>query len=179
MEQSKIDKLNSIIPEYNQYKQCQLQKDIESVLDCGNVKAFEYGKSHCNLISFWVCNVADGKTDMSYADFFGELIEKKYCQPNGNLLIKKDQLCKDVFGFDFEIKKFQDFEDVLNPFRLNDKKFYQMRIMNSSHLMSCYIQYVDGKPTLMLSDTNDRGVGVKAEGKKRIDNKYFSWLLEI
>ena len=179
MENEKIEKLNSIISNYNQYKQCQLQLDIDAVLHCGNVKAFDFGKSHCNLISFWVCNVASDKTDMSYADFFGTLIKKDWCEPNGKLLIGKDRVCKDIFDYYFEIKYFQDFEDVLNPFRLDVNKFYQMRIINTSHFMSCYVQNVDGKPTLMLSDTNDRGIGVKAEGQKRIDNKCFSWLLEI
>jgi hypothetical protein len=179
MEQSKIDKLNTIIPEYNQYKQCQLQIDIDSVLDCGNVRAFNLGKSHCNLISFWACNVAAGKTDISYVDFFGKLIKNSLCEPNGKLLINKELLCRDIFGFDFTIKYFQDFEDVLNPFRLDMNKFYQMRIINTSHFISCYIELEDKKPVMMLSDTNDRGIGVKAEGCKRINPKYFSWLLEI
>lgn len=175
MNQDKIDKLNSIIPRYNQYTQSQLQIDIDTVLDCGNVKAFDYGKSHCNLISFWACNVASGKTDMAYSYFFKSLIDKKYCQPDGTLLIKKDQLCKEIFNYDFEIKYFQDFKDVLDPINLDSEKFYQMRIINTSHFISTYVQ--DGK--LYLSDTNDRGIGVLAVGKKRIDKNYFSWLLEI
>jgi len=175
MQQDKIDKLNSIIAKYNQYEPSELQKDIITILDYGSKEAFKLGKSHCNLISFWALNVASNKTDMAYSYFFKTLIDKKYCEPNGNLLITKDVLCKEVFDYEMELKYFKNFDDVIDPFRLDENKFYQMRIINSSHFMSCYIQ--DGK--LYLSDTNDRGIGVTAVGKKRIAREYFSWLLEI
>lgn len=173
--EEKIKILNDIVSRYNQYKPSELQKDIEAVLDCGNVKAFEYGKMHCNMVSFWALNVASGITDITYADFFYQCLKKKYCESNGKILVQKTYLSKKIFDYEFEVIQFKDFEDVLNPFRLNPEKLYQMRIVNSSHFMSCYLQ----DNILMLSDTSKRGIGVIAARASRVNAEDFAWLLQI
>lgn len=175
MNKDKINILNEIISNYNQYKPSHLQDDIDAVLKCGITEATQLGKSHCNLISFWAMNYADGKTDLSYRNFFQKSYEKKLVEENGNMLITKDKLCPIVFGFDFKLKYSHNFEDVLNPILLNPDKFYQMRILDRSHFMSCYID----KGVLMISDTSSRGIGVSAKTAKRIDKVHFAWLMEI
>ena len=173
--EDKIEKLNSIITEYNQYKESQLQIDIDKVLKCGNVKAYDIGLKYCNLISFWALNVASGKTEMTFEEFLRTCLKKKQCDETGNIIVQKTELCKKIFKYDFEIVQFKEFEDVLNPIRLNPDKLYQMRILNGSHFMSCYIQ--DG--ILMLSDTSKRGIGVIAARASRVNKDDFAWLMEI
>ena len=173
--EEKIAILNDIVSRYNQYKPSELQKDIDAVLECGSAEATKKSKSHCNLVSFWALNVASGITDLTYADFFYQCLKKKYCQSNGNILVQKTFLSKKIFDFEFEVIQFKDYEDVLNPEKLNPEKLYQMRIINGSHFMSCYLQ--DG--VLMLSDTSKRGIGVIAAKASRVDADHFAWILQI
>ena len=171
----KIEKLNSIVSRYNQYKESDLQIDIMSVLKCDYDEASRLGRSHCNLVSFWALNFASGITDLSYEDFFRKCLKKKQCQENGNIIVYKTELCTKIFNYDFKITQFKDFAEVLSPESLNPDKLYQMRIINGSHFMSCYLE--DG--ILKLSDTSSRGIGVIAARASRVNEDHFAWLLQI
>jgi hypothetical protein len=149
---------------------------IESVLSCTSKKAIEIVRTHCNLISFWMGIYVQGYITMQYEEFFKLLLEKGYVKESGFFVIAKDIIMKKLFNVDFNLIYYEDFEDVINPFRLNKDSLYQMKLDDPMHFIICD---VDPQELTLIYDTGRRGCGVPAVGANRINNKYFKWLLEI
>ena len=170
------DKLKQIIKRYNQNEKSQLFTDIKSVLNCDDKTAEKHQKSHCNLLSFWAGIKVQGYTDIEYADFFKLMLDHDFCRDDGFINISKDAIMEDLFGVDFDIEYVKDFEDVINPFRLDKESLYQMKLENSMHFMICG---VDDHNIMLIYDTGSRGVGVPAIGTKRVDENHFKWLMRI
>ena len=170
------DKLKQIIKRYNQNERSQLFDDIKSVLNCDDKTAEKYALSHCNVLSFWAGIKVQGYTDIEYAEFFKLMLDHEFVTPSGFFSVNKDKIMDDLFGVDFDLEYIKDFEDVINPFRLDKESLYQMKLENSMHFIICG---VDDHNIMLIYDSGSRGVGVPAIGAARINEKYFKWLLKI
>ncbi len=166
--------LKQIISEYNQFTWSRLHDDIKSVLNCTDKEAKEKALTACNMVSFWAGIKVQGYTDIEYADFFAKMLNQDFCEENGNIIETKDKVMKRLFNINFDILYFEDFEDVINPFRLDKDSLYQMKLVNSMHFIICSVDKL-----MLIYDTGKRGVGVPAVGANRINEKYFKWLMEI
>jgi len=176
MEEKKIILLKDLISSHLQFDDNSLAlKAIMYVLNCSKNVARDFLKTHCNLISFWAGIKVQGYTDIEYADFFTQMLNQGFCEENGNITETKDKIMKRLFNADFGILYFEDFEDVINPFRLNKDSLYQMKIVNSMHFIICSVE----NNLMLIYDSGKRGIGVPAIGAKRINETYFKWLLEI
>jgi hypothetical protein len=170
------DKLKSIIKLYNQFEKTDLFNDIKAVLNCDDKTAAKYATSHCNMLSFWAGIKVQGYTDIEYKDFFKLMLDHEFSTESGFFNVGKDKVMEDLFGVDFDLEYVKDFEDVINPFRLDKDSVYQMKLDNSMHFMDCE---VDEHNILLVYDSGNRGVGVPAIGADRINEKFFKWMLRI
>lgn len=189
MSPDRIEILNDIIKDYNQFTRSKLHEDIISVLGCTKSEADDLAKTHCNMVSFWACCVASGKTGRNYMEFFWLCLEtdievkpesgkpyiSKGCNREGKILVGKEFLCPAIFGFEFNPVWYENYSYVKNPSKLDPDCFYQLKIQKTDHYMACYIE----NGILKLSDTNNRGIGIPAIKGKRVDQAHFKWLLKI
>lgn len=181
--------LNTIVANYFQFQKqhpgqhSALFDDIKLVLKCTQSQAEAFASTHCNMLSFWALNYAQGKTDMGYADFFENMLENNFCNKEGFIKVGKDPehskeiICDEIFGFQFKLVYFEDYEDVVNPGkRLNEKKGYQLKMKGDTsgfHFISCYID----SGVLKGADSSYRGTPFDLV--KKINSKNFIWLLEV
>lgn len=182
MKKSKIIILNQLVEAYPQFKEISLVYSVISkVLNCSLEKAKVIAKTHCNLLSFWFILKVTARFDGSYHDFYKWMLEENNCNDKGyfkgdeNGNDNKHNILRDLKIEDVTLEKFSDFEDVLNPLRLNPDKFYQIKIKADTsgfHFMTAYVF----ENELYISDTSYRGIGVKALEFITIDN--FLWLKE-
>ena len=174
MDKQKINKLNNIIKDYNQFIYSHLIEDIQSVLFCNRKQAFDFADSHCNPISLYALLYADDKIDISYKQFFRNLLDADFVRKNGFIKVLKEEIYSYYnIPFNNPLTFFEDYEDLINPsLRLNPNKFYQLKI--KGHYMACY---VDDNNELRLSDTSTRGINKRA--KDFVKQSQFKWLLEI
>jgi len=170
------DKLKQIIKRYNQFEKTDLFNDIKAVLNCDDKTAAKYQLTACNMVSFWAGIKVQGYTDLDYKDFFKLMLDHEFVTPSGFFSVNKDKIMDDLFGVDFDLEYIKDFEDVINPFRLDKDSLYQMKIEDSMHFIICGI---DEHNIMLIYDTGLRGIGVPAIGANRINEKYFKWLLRI
>lgn len=142
----------------NQFERSMLADDIMSVVGCEEEKAFELGKTHCNLLSFWAQLFALGWVKMPYADFFKYCLDKKF-------LGKKDSPPEKAFiNVDKKvILRSLDITAGITKYlsapknrKVND--IYQISI-NGNHHFICGI--VGDDLNVYIFDTNDRGLGVE------------------
>lgn len=185
MNKLQSDILNSTIANYFQFakqfpdKKSLLFADIIKVLECTQAMAEKFASTHCNMVSFWALNYSQGKTKMGYADFFENMLENNYCNKEGFIKVGKNVVCSQIFGFDFKIEYFEDYEDVLKPLiKLKVEDGYQVKMKADTsgfHFMSAYVDKESG--LLMGSDTSYRGTPfVLAE---KIKQKNFVWLMRV
>lgn len=177
--------LNAVVENYFQFqkhfpdKESLLFEAIKDVLECSQAMAEKFASTHCNMVSFWALNYAQSKTNMIYADFFDNMLENNFCNKEGRIKVGKDVVCDQIFGYEFKIEYFEDYEDVLKPLiRLKPEDGYQIKMKadtSGDHFMSAYIDVETG--LLMGVDTSYRGTPfVMAE---KITQKNFKWLLKV
>jgi hypothetical protein len=104
------------------------------------------------------------------------MLDHEFVTESGFFNVGKDKVMEDLFGVDFDLEYIRDFEDVINPFRLEKDSLYQMKIDNSMHFLICG---VDDHNIMLIYDSGSRGVGVPAIGAKRVDENHFKWLMRI
>ena len=182
MNKKNSDFLNTIVANYFQFQKHRkgehsaLFEDIKEVLNCTQSQAEKLATTHCNMVSFWACNFASGFTNMPYKTYFRTMLDKKFCNEKGRIIVGKDQVCKDVFGFNFDIEYVEEFEDILKPeIRMDKNCFYQMKMKadtEGDHFLSTYIDDV-----FFGTDTSYRGTPFKLLNK--INQSNFQWLLKI
>ena len=176
----KIDNLNDIIETHPQFKKKSLAYDaVSAALDCTLTKARELVATHCNMLSLYACIRADEKYHGTYHQFFKLSYLNGFCNHKGyigkNASKDKPELLE-FFSIKSSLTKYEDFEDIINPFRLNPDKFYQIKMKADTqgfHYISGYIQ--DDK--FYCSCTSYRGTGWKAE--KYLNENNFVWAKEI
>lgn len=159
--------------------------DIKKVLECSEPVAEKFASTHCNLNSFWNCNISSGKTNMPYADFYDVMLEKQYCNKEGFIKVARDPdnskeiICDEIFGYTFDALYYEDYEDVINPqARLDAGYFYQLKMKGDTsgfHFIACYIDIDTG--IFMGADTSYRGTPFILSTK--VNAKNFVWLLRI
>jgi hypothetical protein len=84
------------------------------------------------------------------------MIDEKMCNDKGYIDSKEKML--EVIGCKSELETFRELEDIINPIRLDSRKFYQVKIKGDTsgdHFMACYVR----NNILYLSDTSYRGIG--------------------
>jgi hypothetical protein len=180
MDQVKIATVKALASEFNQFRPSQLQPSIQVALPSApQATVRDYGESHCNLLSWYFALIADGRISMSYAQYFKMLMDAKCVAPSGYLLKEKNVIAKSVFGMTQNRNYLMDFKNVRNPSMLDRNSFYQIKLVNPMHYMISWIEEKETGPTLMIADTHNRGIGVMALGKSRINGTFFKWLLKI
>jgi hypothetical protein len=171
-----IQVFNSIVATHPQFTEDSfLFEEIQTALGCSKKAAKDYAKTHCNLISTYAIFRASGIYKEDYLSFFKFMLDNNHCNAAGRIFTGKEVIAK-KFGTDITINYFYDYEDILNPFRIDKHKFVQYKIKGNTtgdHFMAGYV--TDGK--LYLSDTSYRGIAVLAE--EFITPKNFTWLSEI
>lgn len=185
MNKSQANILISIIETHFQFqkqhpgKRSILFDDIKKVLECSLDYAEKFASTHCNMVSFWGLNYSQKLTTMQYDDFFNNMLENNFCNKEGKIKVEKDVVCEQIFGYDFKIKYFEDYEDVLNPLtRLNPEKGYQLKMKGDTsgfHFIACYIDVETG--LMMGVDSSYRGTPFILSEK--VNPKNFIWLLEV
>lgn len=187
----KSDILNATMENYFQFQKqypknhSLLFDDIKLVLGCDQKEAEKMASTHCNMVSYWGCNLAKGNTNMKYADFYTNMLENEYCNKEGFIKVASDPerskeiISEDIFGVSYTMEYFEDYEDVLKPLmRLDPKCFYQLKMKGDTsgfHFIACYIDSETG--LLMGCDTSYRGTPFILT--KKITEKNFVWLLKI
>jgi hypothetical protein len=160
-------------------KESLLIEDIKKVLECSEAMAEKFAGTHCNMESFWALNYSQSRTNMIYADFFENMLENNFCNKEGRIKVEKNIVCDEIFGFDFKIEYFEDYEDVLKPLvRLDPSCGYQIKIKADTsgfHFMAAYIDVETG--LLMGVDTSYRGIPFVMATK--VNPKNFIWLLKV
>lgn len=171
-----MNKINLLLKDYPQFKKQSLLFDnISEALGCGIPKASELARTHCNLVSFWAILFSSGNYKSSYAKFFKWMLEENYCDTHGYILTDKKNVL-DKLLIDSTLETYRDFEDIVNPFRLNPEKYYQIKIKGDTegfHFMACYLE--DG--ILYGPDTSYRGNPFKLLDK--VTQKNFVKITEV
>lgn len=185
MNKTQIETLTTLIYNHFQFQKqfpkrhSELFDDIIKVLECSLDYAEKFASTQCNMVSFWGLNKSQDKTSMSYSDFYDNMLENNFCNKEGKIKVDKDIVCDEIFGYKFELKYFEDYEDVLNPLtRLNMEKGYQLKMKGDTsgfHFIACYIDIDTG--LLMGVDTSYRGTPFILSEKVTSEN--FIWLLEV
>jgi hypothetical protein len=176
MKRIKYTVLNSIIECYPQFKENSLlYSEIMKAIDCKMSEAKEYAATHCNMLSLWAILRADSNYDKGYSEFFKWMLVENNCTVKGYINKDKEIIFKSLGINEYTGKYFEEYEDVLNPIRLDIDRFYQMKIKGNTsgfHFMACYIQ----GDKLYITDSSSRGIGVPAVD--HITEKNFVWLKE-
>lgn len=142
--------LKAMLIDYNQFKKSMLQPAIDKVLECGNVKAFELGKTHCNIISTWALIFALEVYNKSYEEWFSTLLKKGYCSAKGDMFLDKPELFEKL-GIKCNITKYDTIPEIIKAGYV-----YQIAINDKHHFMAS-AGAEDGN--IYLFDTNDRKYG--------------------
>lgn len=167
--QSKIDALNTITLNYNQFLDSLLVGDIMSILKCTKHEAMNYASTHCNMVSFWALLLVNNETGMLYDEFFSWCLANRHCNEAGYLYTEKVELCNHL-NINFNPEFYREYKNVKDANEM-EETFYQMRIQG--HFMASYVK--DGK--VYLSDTSYRGQGIEAIGT--IPPHEFKWLMKM
>lgn len=171
-----IQIFNSLVATHPQFKEESLLFDeIQEALGCSKSNAKDYAKTHCNLFSFYAVIRAAGFYNKSYSEFFKFCLDKNFCNAKGFILVLKPVIAEDL-EMDLILQQYREYEDILDPFRLNKDRFVQYKIKGNTtgdHFMGGFIS--GGQ--LYLSDTSYRGIGVLAE--EHITPKNFQWVMEV
>jgi len=191
MDKIKAEILNATMENYFQFqkqfpdKHSLLFADIKSVLDCAEAEAEKMASTHCNMVSYWGCNLVKGNTNMKYADFYTNMLENNYCNNEGFIKVSSDPerskeiISEEIFGIPYTQEYFSNYKDILKPLvKLDPSCFYQLKMKGDTsgfHFIACYIDSQTG--LLMGSDTSYRGTPFVLSKKITKDN--FVWLLKI
>lgn len=177
MKSEKYKVLNALVENHKQFaSKSNLFDEIVRVTGCNLDKSKELAATHCNMVSFWAILCAQGKYLKSYGDFFKWCLDMKYCDIYGFIHVNKLNIL-DSLDIQSTLKKFSDWEDVLNPkAQLKEDKFYQIKIFadtEGDHFFSGYIQ--DG--VLYGADSSYRGTPFIITDKIKSDK--FQWIMEV
>jgi hypothetical protein len=185
--EDKIKLFNKIIKTHNQYERKSnlwfsikeaytLLKNPELLSD---EEARKKAKEFCNDISLYATAFACGGIAVRFPEFIKTGIDNGRIRQRDGFIFNgegndKQALLSD-FGFEIDMDYVEDWDDIENP-DIMEEGFYQMKIRSRSgkhHFIGCYF-YND---ILYMSDTSNRGTGVKV--KKKIKPSDFYWLLRI
>lgn len=142
----------------NQFVKSMLTEDIQNVVGCSEDEAFEYGKSHCNALSFWAMLYAQGFISMDYAEFFRFCYTTKmkngepFIKKNGYMNITKPSLLQEL-GVKGNVIRYDK-----PPADRRPGDIYQVSINGGHHFIACIVGEDQG---IYIFDTNDRGLGVE------------------
>lgn len=165
-----FDKLKDTLIEYNQFKKSRLQTDIMRATNCNYKTAFNYGESHCNLLSTWALLYCQDIINMSYEEFFETLLKKGYTTVEGWLQIDKPELFKKL-NINCEIIKHNTIPSDLSP-----GKFYQIAINDKHHFMAAA---TSDDSNLYLFDTNDRPYGAEFIKALSVKKDKITWIKQF
>jgi hypothetical protein len=107
------------------------------------------------MISMYAIFRASGVYNKNYSDFFSLMLDEEICNEKGRIA-DKTKMCKAV-NCDSKLETFREYEDIINPVRLDINKFYQVKIKGDTsgdHFIACYVK----DNILYLSDTSYRGI---------------------
>ena len=177
MKESKITIIKDIASHYMQFSSSSLAfLAVSEVLNISLHDARKLVSTHCNILSLWLILKASGNYDRSYKDYFAWLLKNNFCDKKGFTLVAKEIILKKL-GIESELNRTEEFEDILDPMRLNDEHFYQLRIKSKTpggtHFLAGYIQ----NGVFKICDTSERGIGVDAVD--HINEENFLWAMEV
>lgn len=171
-----IDKLQQTIKMYPQFSaKSQLYDDIVRVLSCSLTDAKDTAKTMCNLVSFWAILKAYDWYKFDFANFYRWMLVKNFCNIDGYINVTKDKIIREL-GFESDLIKRKDWEDILDPQFLDEDRLYQIKIYadtKGDHFFSAYIE----NGIVYGCDTSYRGVPFVVKDKIKPDK--FQWIMEI
>lgn len=171
-----IDRLKQMIKMYPQFKnKSQLYDDIVRVLSCSLVDAKDKAKTMCNMVSFWGILKSYDWYKFDFAHFYQWMLTKNFCNVEGFILETKDKIIESL-GFESELEKHKDWEDILDPQFLDEDKLYQIKIFadtKGDHFFAAYIE----NGIVYGCDTSYRGVPFVI--KDVIKPEKFQWIMVI
>ena len=165
-----IDYMADYIEKNNQFKDnSDLWKTIQTVMNCSVKQAKQYATTHCNSFSFYCCLFACEFISMTYEEFFmwgkktGAVNKYGYVDWEKDRIL--DELCPGVIIKEYTVNNFL------------HEGVYQVKIVNShgTHFMFGYFTVKDG---LLIYDTSNRGIGVRAKENLHRDDTIV-WLKEF
>lgn len=172
----KIQVFNSIVATHPQFKEDSvLYEEIQKVVGGSIKNAKALAATHCNMISYYAILRADSKYKESYSKFFEFMLDNNFANTKGRIIVEKEEIAEKL-NIETSLNKFYEYEDVLDPIRVDSSKFLQFKIFANTtgdHFLGGYIS--GGK--IYISDTSYRGIAVPAE--EHINLKNFQWVMEI
>ena len=163
----------ALMVDYNQFKQSKLQPIIDKVLRCGNVKAFNFGKKHCNSITTWAALYLLQLFLKSYEEFFSECLHRGLVDEDGYFSVDKIDidgkpgLCT-LLGIKCKITKY-----TTIPEDIKAGDVFQIAINDKHHFM-LGIGGEDGN--IYLFDTNDRPYGEELIKALLVKGDKITWI---
>jgi len=150
--------LKALLIDYNQFRKSKLQMCIMKVLNCSYTKAFELGKTHCNLLSTWALLYALQIYVESYEAFFRECLAKGLCDEHGDMKVDKIDTPDGPglftrLGIKCNITKYGSIPDDLEAGQL-----FQIALNGKHHFIAG--ASAEDK-NIMAFDTNDRPYGAE------------------
>lgn len=159
--------LKAVLEDYNQFKKSNLQPAIMKVMNCSYEKAFDLGKTHCNMISTWAIIFALEAYNKSYEAFFRDCRKKGICSPEGFFYYDKPEFFPKL-GIECKITKY----DSIPP-DLSAGQVFQIAINNKAHFMAG-ASADDGN--IYLFDTNDRPFGEELIKALMVKSDKITWI---
>ena len=162
------ERLILFIQDNNQFlTESDLWRSIQFVLKCSDLQAQSYATTHCNLLSFYAVMYCQFLLNITYAEFFKNLLSKGLVANSGFIIADKSAIIN-LYKILVEM--------ISTPIGVNyDDGFYQLKINNAhgSHFIGCYAQ----NNNIYICDSNTRGVGVLLESGL-LDNDKPEWLVQ-
>jgi hypothetical protein len=162
--------LKALLIDFNQFKKSKLQPAIMSVLKCSYTEAYDLGKTHCNLLSFWAILYCQELYQKDYSAFFRFCLDNELCNSKGKLLLDKPEMLEKL-GIKAEVIKYDTIPEDLKP-----NQFFQIAINNKAHFMAG----ASGEDSnIYLFDTNDRKYGFELLEALEQKQDKITWIKRI
>lgn len=177
MKNDKIKKILNVVSELQQFKDdSKLYGIISDVIHTDKKRAKELASTYCNMVSTYAILRASDNYKNEFNVFLDMMIKRGYAEANGWINLTKSELFQALKITGYINKSFKDFEDVLNPLRLNPDKFYQVKIKADTHGVHFFAAYIsDG--VVYGVDSSYRGCPFIIADK--IKPEKFEWISEV
>lgn len=163
----------ALMIDYNQFRKSALQPIIDRVLRCGNVKAFDFGKTHCNSITTWAILYLLQLFLKSYEEFFSECFRRGIMDEHGYFFYDKIDVdgkpgLFTLLGIKCKITKYLTIPDEIKAGDL-----FQIAVNDKHHFM-LGVGAEDGN--IYLFDTNDRPYGEELIKALLVKGDKITWI---
>ncbi len=163
----------ALMIDYNQFRDSKLQPIINKVLKCGNVKAFNFGKAHCNSITTWAILYLLELFAQSYEEFFRRCLQLGAVDEYGYFFVDKIDIdgkpgLFTMLGIQCKVTKY-----TTIPEDIKAGDLFQIAVNDKHHFM-LGVGAEDGN--IYLFDTNDRPYGEELIKALMVKGDRITWI---